>query len=272
MLKIPVSVIIATRNEEKNIARCLRALEGFDEIIVVDSASTDKTCEIAQEMGTRVEQFVWDGKYPKKRQWILNNLKLSHDWVFWVDADEEVTSALKSELKTLFLNNVHNAGYFIRGRYVWRGEELHHGMMNNKIALIHKHKMEFPVVDDLHIEGMGEMEGHYQPVLKQGFSAARIGQVTEPLLHHAYDDEAAWEKRHERYARWEAEMTRKKSWPVDPVPWRERAKCLIRTSIFRPWIMFGYSYIWKLGFLDGVAGFEFARSRMRYCRMILNKL
>ena len=269
-MHIPVSVVITTKNEEKNIGRCLEALGGFSEIIIVDSQSTDQTCAIAQEKGVRVEQFSWNGAYPKKRQWILDNISTKHDWIFWVDADEVVTPDLKNELQTLILNNVQNAGFFVRGRYVWRGKTLRHGMMNNKIALMNRHKMMFPVVDDLGIEGMGEMEGHYQPIFKTGF--AGIGQIRAPLLHYAADDEEGWHRRHKRYARWEAEMTRKDCWPVDPVPWREKLKRLIRTSPIRPWIMFAHSYVLKMGFLDGSAGFNFAAGRWRYCQMIRQNL
>ncbi len=160
MHKIPISVIVTTRNEEKNIVRCLKALTEFSEIIVVDSTSTDKTCDLAQSLGVRVENFLWNGNYPKKRQWTLENIRISHDWVFWVDADEEVTLECVKEIRQVFSKNVKEAGFFVRGRYIWRGQKLRYGMMNNKIALMNRHKMMFPVVEDSHMEGMGEMEGH----------------------------------------------------------------------------------------------------------------
>lgn len=264
--KIPCSVIIVTRNEEKNIVRCLSALKDFSEIIVVDSNSTDATQELAVQYGAQVINFSWNGLYPKKRQWVLDNLNLQNDWVFWVDADEVVSPDCVTEIARILSRHPREAGFFVRGRYVWRGKTLRYGMMNNKIALMHKARMVFPVVDDLMIEGMGEIEGHYQPILLQ--AGLTIGQVSSPLFHFAQDERGGWLRRHERYARWEADMTLRGCWPVDPVAWREFIKRAIRTSVFRGPLMFAYSYFWKLGFVDGSAGMDFAYSRWRYCRLI----
>ncbi len=268
--RIPVSVIVTTKNEELRIVRCLQALQGFGEVIVVDSESTDRTARLAAEEGGRVVSYRWDGRYPKKRQWCLENLETLSPWVFFVDADEIVTVALVEELRTLFLSGRAEdcAGYFVRGRYVWNGRVLRHGMTNNKLCLLHRERMCFPIVEDLDIPGMGEIEGHYQPVRAPGMEGYTIGSVREPLLHHAYDDAGRWGERHERYARWEAEMTRRGAWPCDPVPWREAAKRFLRRFRFRGAVMFFYSYIFKLGFLDGAAGFSFALSRGRYGREV----
>lgn len=268
--EIPVSVIITTKNEEANIERCLRAVQNFSEVIVVDSQSSDKTTGICNKMRVQVVQFQWNGRYPKKRQWSLDTLALKHDWVFFVDADEVVTPALLHEIKTLFSNkNDHSnyAGFFVKGRYVWRGGViLKHGLLNNKIALLHRKRMSFPIVDDLKISGMGEMEGHYQPVLKQ--QAFKIGQINTPLLHYAYEDEEKWVKRHERYAAWENGMNAGNLWPIDPILWRQKLKNLLRKIKVRPHIMFVHSYILKCGFLDGRSGLHFALCRYRYYKMI----
>lgn len=269
--QIPVSVLVMTRNEEANIARCLEALDMFEEIIVVDSRSDDRTGALAREAGAEVVSFAWNGKYPKKRQWCLENLALAHEWVLFVDADEEVTPSLVYEIKNLFERGEEDAcaGYFIRGQYVWGERTLEHGMQNNKIALFNRRKMWFPVVDDLDIKGMGEIEGHYQPVLKAGHEGEKIGKIRAPLLHYAYKDAGRWAARHEGYAQWEAQMTRKCAWPVDPVPWREAVKSALRASPLRPYLVFCYSYLWKWGFLDGQAGFAFAKSRYAYAKAVL---
>lgn len=266
--KIPLSVIVTTKNEEKNVGRCLGALKDFAKIIVVDSHSMDRTCAIAREYNAQVVSYRWDGKYPKKRQWCLDTLALSYDWVFWVDADEVVTPALVREIRRIFSSKPDKAGYFVRGRYVWNGEVLDYGLKNNKLCLFDRRKIAFPVVNDLGIEGMGEMEGHYQPVLKAAYAGEQLGQVKAPLLHYAAENKAAWEERHKRYALWEAEMTRREAWPQDPVIWRENVKKTLRTSFLRPYIMFTHSYVLKGGFMDGQAGMDFAKSRMKYCSMI----
>ncbi len=309
--KIPVCIIIISKNEESNIARCLDSTREFSQVIVVDSQSTDKTCEIARSMGAQVIDFKWNGKYPKKRGWCLDNLNIKYDWVFWLDADEVLTNVLVNEIRHIFQNNtnfdsltekkleasdgepcgsakpawptqdyhskndkrykIKAAGFFIKGRYVWGDRVLRYGLCNNKIALMNIKKMEFPVINDLDIEGMGEIEGHYQPVFKKNINGI-IGQIKSPLLHYAYDDKERWLSRHRKYANWEAQMIKRGVWSKDPIWWREFLKKLLRRSVFRPYIMFIYSYILKLGFLDGVNGYEFALSRKKYCDLILKSL
>jgi len=266
---IKVSVVITTLNEEQNLARCLGALKDFDDIIIFDSGSTDKTVEIAREYGARVESFEWNGRYPKKRQYFLDHVQTKYDYIFFVDADEQVTPELIHEIKALDLSC---AGYFVKGAYHWRGKDLKHGLKNNKLALFDRRQIEFPVVDDLGAFCMGEMEGHYQPVLKPTYKDERIGVLHHPLVHFAHDDQAGWERRHQRYAMWEAGMIANGTYPREDNVWRERLKYIFRHMPARGLIAFVHSYLVKRGFMDGVAGFEFARSRQRYYNMVANAL
>ncbi|MCB1782949.1 MAG: glycosyltransferase family 2 protein [Alphaproteobacteria bacterium] len=272
--KIPVSVVVTTKDEAANIGRCVAALSDFEQVVVVDSHSGDGTADLAQEAGAEVVLYEWDGQYPKKRQWCLDKLSLRHAWVFFVDADEVVTPALVAELRELFRRRrqAAYAGLFVRGQYVWNGKALRFGMVNNKLALIDRRKMFFPPVDDLDIAAMGEIEGHYQPIVRKAFLGERLGQVEAPLLHYAYEDGERWVGRHARYAHWEAEMTRRGVWPKDPVEWRENAKVFLRTSPLRPYAMFAYSFVWKGGALDGAPGLAFAKSRFDYARDVLRDL
>lgn len=264
-VKIPVSVIVVTKNEASRIARCLEALSFFDEVWVVDSGSADDTQDIAYAAGAKVHGFKWNGQYPKKRQWCLERLELAHDRVFFVDADEIVTPQLVSEIAALDWDC---AGYFVPGYYVFEGKVLQFGLRNNKLALFDRTKVEFPVVDDLDIEGMGEIEGHYQPVLKPGFEGEKIGQLHNAVIHEAYEDMAGWEERHWRYARWEAAMMCKDAWPRDPSAVRQFFKCVFRASPLRPWLAFIQSYVLMGGFLDGPEGMAFAKTRAKYYRMV----
>jgi len=239
--KIPVSVIVVTKNEEARVGQCLDALSDFDEVVVVDSESSDATCEIVRGMGVRVEHFVWDGAYPKKRQWCLDTLELAHDWVFFVDADEVVTPEVVHEIAKLFDVGVpRDAGYFVKANYVWRGKR--------------------------------EIEGHYQPVLNAEYAADSIGQLGGKMLHNIDGDMAAWEARHLKYAEWEAGMNARDAWPIDPVGWRQFMKRVFRGLPMRGAFAFLHCYVLKCGFLDGAAGFDFALSRARYYRMIKNRL
>ena len=98
MQKIPVSVVVMTKNEERNIAKCLKALAEFDEVFVIDSRSTDATCALAASLGAKVVDFQWNGKYPKKNNGAWSSC-LSHPVVLYVDADEEMTPALAREIR-----------------------------------------------------------------------------------------------------------------------------------------------------------------------------
>lgn len=259
--KMPVSVIITTRNEESRLRKCLAALNNFNEVIVVDSNSTDNTKKIALENGAQVNNFIWNNRYPKKRQWCLDNLPIKNDWVFFVDADEILTPRLIDEIRTLDFSA---AGYFVRGTYVFENKKLRFGLKNNKLALINRRKMHFPVINDLEIAGMGEIEGHYQPVLKNAFKNEKIGQLKNTLLHDAFDNPAGWTSRHERYAAWERGMNQKAAWPEDT---RLLKNIFIRLPC-RPLAAFIHCYLFKLGFLDGRHGFRFAKTRFDYYRMI----
>ena len=99
MNRVPVSVLIATRNEAENIDRCLAALHDWaDEIVVVDSQSEDGTIDIAQSFGATVIQFFYEGGWPKKRQWALNTYNFRNAWILLLDADEILQPAIKKEI------------------------------------------------------------------------------------------------------------------------------------------------------------------------------
>lgn len=268
---IPATAIVVTKNESDNIAHCLLPLVGlFSRVLVVDSQSTDDTAQVARTMGADVVKFVWNGSYPKKRQWCLENIPVLDPWVFFIDADEVATPQLLRELRLLFARGVAADGYFIRGRYVWMGRALKFGMTNNKLCLFRRDRFRFPDVDDLDIAGMGEIEGHYQPVpVTEG---VRISALSHAVIHHNRKGRGDWQRRHGRYAAWEAGMTLKGAWPVDPVPWRETLKALTRASWLRPYLVFLHSYVLRLGILDGVAGLDFALARAGYARDVLKRL
>ena len=84
---VPVSIIVPVRNEAANLARCLDSVKWADEIFVVDSHSTDETAQIAEAHGAKVVQFDFNGTWPKKKNWALENLPFRNEWIFILDAD-----------------------------------------------------------------------------------------------------------------------------------------------------------------------------------------
>ena len=259
---IPVSVIVMTLNEQANIAACLDTVTHFDQVFVVDSGSNDDTALIAAQRGATVVPFTWNGRYPKKKQWCLDQLPFRHDWVFFVDTDERLTPALVAEIADLFRSGPERHGYFIEGRYVFLGRVLRFGLRNRKLAFFDRRVASFPPCDDLSVSRMWEVEGHYQPKIE-----GTIGRLAAPMLHADDKPLFAWFERHNRYSDWEAEL--EESGALDRLaeaenPKRRFLKRLFRGLPLRPFAAFLHSYVVKLGFLDGAAGLHFALARSFY--------
>lgn len=265
---LPISIIICTKNEQNNIEHCLSSVAGFEDVIVVDSGSQDKTTAIAQQYGAKIVQYRWDGRYPKKRQWCLENLNTRYDWVFFLDADETITDEFMKSLYATFTRKDLDryGGFFVKGRYIWKDTPLNFGLKNNKLCLLHKNRMRYPVINDLGNNTMGEMEGHYQPVPVKG-GPHQMGSIDGAIDHHI-ENFFGWVRRHYRYAVWEDHMNTHDLWLDDPVPLRQSLKSLFRAVPCRSVFAFMHSYIFKLGFLDGKAGLDFAKKRALYYKLI----
>jgi len=262
-MTIPVTVLVLTRNEAPNIAACLESLADFAQVLVVDSHSGDATADIAAGLGVPVVPFTWDGGYPKKKQWSLEQAGALHDWVLFVDADERVTPALAAEIRTLFRQGPPaHAAYFIDSRPVVLGRVLRFGQRYRKIALLDRRRAGYPVCADLHVAAMWEVEGHYQPLV-----AGSVGRLSCILLHVDLKPPFAWFERHNRYSDWEAALdlhrdddTRTRGENKK----RRLAKHLFRCLPGRPLWVFLYDYVICLGLLDGEAGLHHALSRAFY--------
>src|SRR5690242_7848315 len=113
--RAPISVLIPARNEAANLAACLASVAWCDDVVVVDSGSTDGTPDIARAAGARVVDFRWNGAFPKKKNWALANVAWKHDWVFIIDADERVTPPLEAALRAA-LDGPH-AGHYVNRRF-----------------------------------------------------------------------------------------------------------------------------------------------------------
>jgi glycosyltransferase involved in cell wall biosynthesis len=267
---IPVSVVVMTRDEAANIGACLASVSRFAEIFVVDSGSRDGTAAIAKSMGARVVDFRWDGKYPKKKQWCLDALPFSHDWVLYLDADERVTAALAGEIAGLMAAGPAASGYHIPGRPVFAGRPLRFGAWNSKIALLDRRRASFPPVPDLDVASMWEVEGHYQPSL-----AGAAGRLRHPVIHHDAKPPYAWFERHNRYSDWEAALMT--DGRLESIAVREKGARRLLKRIFvrlpaRPLAVFLHSYVLRLGFLDGLDGLDHAIARAFYYWQIAVKV
>lgn len=259
---LPITAIVLTRNEEANLPACLDSLRAFAEVVVVDSASRDRTVEIAIRAGVRVERFDWSGGHPKKKQWCLERLALAHDWVMFVDADERVTPALVAELARLFAAPPDAAAFAVRSRPVVLGRVLRFGGYYRKVAVMNRHRCRYPVCDEAELRSGWDVEGHYQPAV-----AGRVGALRAPLLHQDSKGPAAWFERHNLYSDWEAEMTadrRRRLEQSGEGRVRRLAKRLFHRLPCRPLLIFLGVYVARLGLLDGRAGYHHAAARAFY--------
>lgn len=259
---IPVSAVVMTRNEERNLGRCLQSLEQIDEVFVVDSGSEDDTVSVATANGARVVQFDWNGRYPKKKQWSLDHLRFSHDWVLFVDADEELSVELIEEIRLLFVNGPAHAGYFVGYNYTFLGRRLRYGHRVFKLILLDRRRARFPVTADLEADNMTEVEGHYQPDI-DGTTAV----LSARALHDDHDSLFHYFDRHNRYSDWEAIVRTKGALPRkgEPQPViRGALKTVFARLPLKGLIAFFHCYFVALGFLDGRAGLHYALARGFY--------
>jgi glycosyltransferase involved in cell wall biosynthesis len=255
---IPVSVVVMTKNEEANIAACLSTLQDFAEVFVVDSRSTDETPSLAQALGARVVEFDWNGRYPKKKQWALENLPFSHDWVLYLDADEAIPTELADEIRDELQSGPRHAGYFVELDYRFLGRTLRHGQHVRKLILFDRACGHFAEYDDLDATNMWEVEGHYQPRVD-----GSVGELKTSLVHDDHDSLFHYFERHNRYSDWEA-VVRAKGSPTNGTQRWPRPKAVFNALPFKPLAFFFHSYVIRLGFLDGRSGFHYALAKAFY--------
>lgn len=257
--KLPVTVLVQTKNEEVGIAECLRGLSDFDQVIVVDSMSEDRTKEIALAHGAEVVDFAWDGKYPKKKQWQLDNVETEHEWVFFLDADETPRASLITELKNVLEHDSDVVAYDVDLDYVFAGRTLRHGHRVTKRCIVRRGRVRFPEMDDLKAPGMGELEGHYQP-----HASGRVQKLNGRILHNDLDPVSSWFSRHNRYSDWEAFLWANQRVRAEIAGRRTPKGRLFDAIPAKPLVFFTYAYLIRLGFLDKRAGLDYAIALSTY--------
>jgi glycosyltransferase involved in cell wall biosynthesis len=261
---VPVSVVIPVKNEADNLARCLKSVQWADEIFVVDSQSTDGTADIAQQLGATVVQFRYNGSWPKKKNWALQNLSFRHHWVLLIDADETLPPQAEIEIQQAVTSSPEGVrGYWINRRFLFIGRWLRHAYYPNWNLRLFQHRHgRFEQLTDADT-GSGDVEVH-EHVIVDGKTARLRSQMD----HFAFPTIATFVDKHNRYSSWEAHVACAPArFTVDGPLWlrlRRRIKHGVRALPFRPLLRFLYVYVWQRGFLDGREGYYFARLHTFY--------
>ena len=261
---LPITVAIPVLNEEANLGRCLSRLSRFAEIVVIDSGSVDRTIAIAQSFGARVEQFFWDGKFPKKRNWFLMNNPPEQPWVLFLDADEFLDDAFCDAVSVAVQNEGHN-GFWLKYTNYFLGRELRHGLMQRKLALFRVGKGLYERIEEDGWSAL-DMEIHEHPIIE-----GSVGTIDAPIEHRDYKGLEKFIERHKDYALWESirysrlQEGRARWEHLTP---RQRFKYRHLSKWWYPAFYFLAQYFGKLGCLDGAAGFQYAFYKAWYFNTI----
>ena len=255
--RVPVSVLVPTRNEAGNIRRCLEPLADWaDEIVVVDSGSTDGTIEIAESFGAKVTQFAYQGGWPKKRQWALDTYPFRNDWILLLDADEILLAPIKKEIEQAIQSNEMD-GYWLRFQLHFLGRQLRHGGFDLwKLFLFRKGKGRYEKRLEAQDARMSDIEVHEHVVVD-----GRVGRLRSPVRHENWNSLYRYIEKHNEYSEWEARVYQEGTQgEVAPSLFGTQAqrRRWLKTKLVRmpgfPLLTFSYHYFLKLGFLDGRAG------------------
>lgn len=271
--KVPVSLLIPIRNEASNLPRCLASCAWADEIFVVDSQSSDGSVELATAAGAQVVQFHFNGTWPKKKNWALENLPFKHEWTLILDADETLPPEAEAEIRAIVEARDHPVdGYWINRRFRFMGKWLRHAYYPNWNLRLFRHAVgRYEQITDVPTAS-GDNEVHEHVVVR-----GRTGRLVANMDHYAFPSVEVFVEKHNRYSNWEARVA--VSGRLDAtalqhgaVGWRRRIKTWSQHLPCRPWLRFCYVYFWQRGFLDGWEGYYFARLHGMYELMTVAKV
>jgi glycosyltransferase involved in cell wall biosynthesis len=268
---LDLTIAIPVRNEEQNLAGCLEAI-GPDlarRIVIIDSGSTDQTVEIARKMGAEVVDFSWNGRFPKKRNWFLQNHPPTTKWVFFLDADEYLTADFKAELRAALEDeNATKVGYWLSYTVYFLGKQLKGGYPLRKLALFRVGAGEYERIDEEQWSKL-DMEVHEHPVLQ-----GEVGVIQSKIDHQDFRGVSHYVLKHNEYAAWEAARFLKAghtnmaaSWT-----WKQRLKYRLMQSVWIGPAYFCGSFLLLGGFRDGARGLAFAILKMSYFTQIYCKI
>lgn len=222
----PVSALVTTKNEERTLRACLESIRWADEVVVVDSGSTDGTLAIARSIADRVLEHPYENPAAQKN-WALP--QLAHVWALILDADERVTPALRHEIESVLADPGRSDGYWIRRENSFYGKPIRSaGWQRDRVLRLFDRR-----------------KGAYRPVLvhEEVELRGRADRLEGTLAHEPYRDLDQYFEKWSRYSRWSAEELSRRG---------VRASWL--RLLVRPWLRFLRMYVLEGGFREGRRG------------------
>lgn len=227
-MDIKLTAVILAKNEEKNIQNCLESVKFCDEILVIDDNSSDKTVDISRKMGAKVFNHSLDNDFAGQRNFALRQAQ--GQWVLFVDSDEIVSPSLRKEINNLQFT-IYN-GFFIKRKDYWQGKEIKYGETGNiKILRLAKR----------------EAGNWIRPVHEIWQVKGRTGTLKNSIFHYPHPTLRESISEINQYSTLHAEENLKQG-----------KKSSLLKIIFWPKGKFVYNWIFRMGFLDGMAGFMIA--------------
>jgi glycosyltransferase involved in cell wall biosynthesis len=266
---IPVSVIVLTHNEAVNVVSCLETLSAFNEILVVDSGSTDGTLDILRNRfpGIRVLHHTFQD-FGQQRNWALEHGDVRNEWILFFDADERCTVECASAVLAAIAEPGGHVGFFLCYRNMFLGRWIKRCTM-------------YPTWQ-LRLLKVGQVryrrEGHGQREVMEGTA----GYINEPYDHYGFSKGIKdWVARHNEYSSNETQLIKSLAesplgfvgvFSKDPVRRRRALKRLAARAPLRPLVRFVYLFLIRRGFLDGRPGLIFCLLRAAHELHIVAKL
>jgi glycosyltransferase involved in cell wall biosynthesis len=226
MSQIQATATIITHNEARHIVACIRSVDWFAEVLVVDSGSSDETVALARAAGARVIENPWPG-FGLQKQYAIDHA--SHDWVFSIDADERVSETLKEAMQTLLVVEPGQSAFRINRCNHFMGRALRHGEGYPDWCLRLFNRTQARWSDDV----------VHEKVLFDG----QVGKLQGDLDHYSQESVAAYLDKQNRYTTLQAEGLYARG--IDA--------SLVKLTL-SPLVRFVKFYLVRLGFLDGMPG------------------
>jgi glycosyltransferase involved in cell wall biosynthesis len=263
-------VVILTLNERANIDACLASCTWSDDVHVLDSGSTDGTCQRAQELGAKVWHNPFAG-FGAQRNWAIDNIPLKHDWVFHLDADERFTLPLVQEMDRAIRDGSPHAGFYLPNQMILMGQWIKHcsAYPAYQVRFFHKARLRFTD------SGHGQREA----------TTGTLGKLTNPYVHHNFSKGMTeWLQRHNHYSTKEAaQLIEELNRPLGlsavlrgllgrSMERRRTLKKVFDRLPMRSAIRFWFALTVQRGILDGRAGIAYARLLGIYEQMIAVKV